>query len=326
MSRFRGREIDDVALWSNYIDVPFDVNGSRFWSKVVCPNPEHDTMKKHFQVDVGTGLVHCFARCGISGAYLHAIKVIEGCNDKQAQKIILGHVGRRRKRTVPDSRHTRGSVENGVDLAFESFIPPAGMEYLESREITAGSIARWGIGWCPESLRIVIPAKDIRGQTRFLIKRAVRSSQFPKYLYSAGYAKNHLLFGALTISAHSGSIVVVEGSIDAIRLSQHGIPVVATLGTGISKEQARILDRLRPKLVYLMMDKDMAGIQGIEIAARMLPKVPLFVCRYPRGKSDPAELTEKEALRSIARAIPLRKFNRVKQQSVRRLITYGTKS
>ena len=34
----------------------------------------------------------------------------------------------------------------------------------------------------------------------------------------------------------------------------------------------------------------------------------MFVCRYPKGKSDPAELTKKEAYSSIDRSIPVFRF------------------
>jgi DNA primase len=321
MSRFQGREIDDIGLWSRYIDVPPNSEKEQYWDKVQCPNPNHDTNKHHFQVNSVDGLVHCFAYCGISGSYHHAIKIIEGCSDKQARKIIREFAGRgkRKGKVVRGSGRPAANSIPTECLAYDSFIPQAGLEYLERRGISASSVARFEIGWCPESLRLVIPGRDIRGQTRFLIKRAVRESQHPKYLYTEGFPKTSLLFGACDIDlglVKSQGIVLVEGSLDAIRLHQHGITnTVGILGTGISDRQIEILGRVRPSRIYFFFDKDSAGVQNIQIADRRLrSKYPVFVVRFPRAKSDPADCTRKEVERAIERAIPLRNFKqRVKQ-------------
>lgn len=317
MSRYQGREIDDIGLWANYIEVPHGAEKeTNYWLKVKCPNPNHDTDKLHFQVNVGDGLVHCFAHCGISGTYHHAIKTIEGCDDRQARKILLGFAGRgkRKGRVVRQSGPTENSIP-AESLEYEKYILPVGMEYLEGRGISANSIARYGIGWCPETLRVVIPGRDLRGQTRFLIKRGVRESQQPKYLYTEGFPKTSLLFGASECAqgvVRSQGVIVVEGSIDTICVDQWGIlPVVGQLGTGISEKQVEILSQLRPKRVYLFFDKDAAGVQSIQIAERRLKrKYPVFIVRYPVGKGDPAECTRAEGVRQLDRAMPLRNFKR----------------
>lgn len=326
MSRYRGREVDDIGLWSKYIEVPQGAEKeTHYWPLTVCPNPEHDTLKKHFQVNVQDGLVHCFARCGISGTYEHAIQLIEGCRDREARKIILEFArGTKRKTT---SLRNRGSDRAPIpkpNLEYDSFIPQIGMEYLEKRGIEPSSIARFGLGWYPEEKRLVIPARDLQGQTRFLIRRAVMDRQHPKYLYTEGFAKSSLLFGACATDLgliRSDGLILVEGSIDAIRVSQHGMSnVVATLGTGISSTQVEIVSRLRPRKIFCFFDKDSAGVASIEIVQRRLRgRYPLFVVQYPKAKADPAECSREEVERAIARAIPIRNFTRkVKQLKVRR--------
>jgi hypothetical protein len=323
--RYRGRHIDPVALWSNYVEFPanMDTESDRYLSKVICPNPGHDTFKRHFQINANDGLVHCFANCGISGTFEHAIAVIEGCTEREARKIILKHqrsgipkpAGVRKKggNTPPSKAPIRPDL-----LRYETFIPQAGLEYLnDKRKISGKSISRWELGWCPDEKRIVIPAKDETGMTRFLIKREILGSSSIKYLYSpekfeTGWGKTDLLFGAGQIDRgmlRSLGIVLVEGSLDVIRLSQVGVQnAVAILGSGISEQQRRIISRMRPVRIYLMFDRDSSGIFNIESAGRMLRKYPLYVCRYPKGKGDPAELSRREAQRVIERAIPLIQF------------------
>lgn len=319
--RYLGREIDVVGLWENYVDFPHNVDlTDKYFPKVQCPNPKHDTLKHHFQINAEDGLVHCFAYCGISGTFSHAIQVIEGCDEKQARRLILGHTtsskgNNESKRKGLGSRNQQGNSGTATaipDLSFSTYIPAFGIEYLESRKISPSSIARWELGWDEVDKRIVIPAKDQRGTTRFLIRRAVKNSQHPKYLYTEGFPKTSLLFGACQTNPgmiDSQGMILVEGSLDVIRLHQNGFQnACAILGTGISKVQSEIVARMRPKRIYLMFDKDVAGIQNIEIACKRLFKYPLFVCKYPAGKSDPAEMEREEIIRSIRKAVPVHRF------------------
>lgn len=341
MSHFGGRQIDDIALWSEYVEFPPNFDRSdQYLPKGVCPNPNHDTNKRHFQVNQRDGLVHCFAYCGISGNYLHALCVIhdfygkfkvEETDDKRerskrlrrahrsARKILLGH-SRLGRGTSPVSFKRRSPRSDGAvskkELEYKSYIPEAGLTYLAERRVVAESIAKWEIGWDAEELRIVIPARDLNGRVRFLIKRAMKERQQPKYLYTEGFPKTCLLFGACNVDralVASFGAVLVEGSFDTIGMHGKGwANTVGTLGTGISQEQVEILARLRPSRIFLFFDRDSAGVHGIEIAERRLKgKYPLFVCRYPKGKSDPDEMTRKEVGRSLERAITLREFKRL---------------
>ena len=198
-----------------------------------------------------------------------------------------------------------------IDLSYDMFVPQAGLEYLAQREITAQSIAQWELGWDHEDRRLVIPARDQNGQLRFLIRRVLDHRE-PKYLYSEGVSKTSLLFGACYLSmdqVESDGLILVEGSLDTIRLHQNGFRnAVAILGTGISKQQRDILSRYRPKRVYLMFDKDMSGVKNVEICADVLRKYPMYVVRYPKHRGDPAEMGKEEVVRALSRAVPLLKF------------------
>ena len=336
--KYRGREIDPIRLWENYVDFPtnLEIDG-HYLPKVPCPNPNHDTTKRHFQINVDKGLVHCFAYCGISGTFEHALCVIHGLYDKHkveeaqddrekrrrlqrarkdARKIILRNatsdVGGSRARKK-NSRTKPTAIATVPSLGYSSRIPPVGIEYLEGRGITSETIATWELGWDEDEKRIVIPARDIDQHLRFLIKRAVNDSQWPKYLYTEGFPKTSLLFGACFIDPRmirSNGLILVEGSLDAVWLWHLGFRnVCAILGTGISRKQCEILARWRPRRIYLMFDKDTAGVRNIEIASARLKKYPLYVCRYRKGKTEPDGLSRREADRVIARSLPISKFH-----------------
>ena len=324
---YKGRRLDPVALWEEFVDFPPNMDQSGgFTPLVVCPNPDHGSTKKHFQVNLDKPLVHCFASCGISGTYEKAIALIKGISEKEARKVIMQHTrvslgpGSKRKSRGADGRVRRAATADGDENAvarlddFSTYLPPLALEYLSGRGIEAQSISAWGIGWDGDDRRIVIPADDERGIARFLIKRAVREKDWPKYLYwPEGTSKTSVLFGACKLDrkqVSSHGLILCEGSLDAIRLQQMGLQATAILGTGLSDRQAQIIRSLRPRRVFFMFDKDGAGVRNIELAAVKLTKVPIFVCLYPKGKSDPAELTKKEANQIIEDSISINAFRR----------------
>lgn len=329
---FNGRQVDPISVWSEHVEFPPNwVPGpeDEFSPLVHCPNPDHQTMKRHFQVNLKKPLVHCFANCGISGTYEHAIAMVEGVSHREARKSILKH-SRLGKPSKVRKRSQRTDQAISPDLLrYERYIPQAGMDYLASRGITSAAVAKWELGWDADSLRIVIPAKDARNRTRFLIRRAVKPRAEPRYLYPEGSEKSSLLFGACVIDlgmVKSRGIALVEGSIDCIVFDQFDIlPVGAILGSKISEIQAKFIASLRPKCIYTFFDADVAGITATISVAQRIRTVPIRVCRYPKGKTDPAELTREEAERSIRKAISFGEFSRMcgLKQSTRRKADYS---
>ena len=340
---YNGRTIDPIALWENYVEFPTGYRPERnevFTPKLVCPNPNHDTSKRHFQINVREGLVHCFAQCGISGTFGHALCIIHGFYEqfqvteaadererkkrarlayREADRIIFKYKQRTFRYT---KARTKKEIKQGlredqyrsaeeIRLDYEMFVPQVALEYLAERKINAQSIAQWELGWDMDDKRLVIPARDENQQLRFLIRRVLDHRE-PKYLYSEGVPKTSLLFGACYLSMDqvaSDGLILVEGSLDAIRLHQNGFRnAVAILGTGISHQQRDILSRYRPRRVYLMFDKDVSGVKNVEIATETLRKYPMYVVRYPKHRSDPAEMSKEEVSRALSRAVPLLKF------------------
>lgn len=312
--RYQGRNIDPIAIWSEYVQFPanFSVDeDSEFSPLVKCPNPDHHTEKRHFQINLKKPLTHCFTSCGISGTYEHAIAMIEGIKPREARKKILKHS---RVGPVTKKRKRVGAVAivSPDALLYDTFIPNFGTDYLAKRGITGASIAKWELGWNADERRIVIPVKDARSRTRMLIRRAVREKDHPKYLYTEGVERNSLLYGACQIDlgmVRSTGIILVEGSIDCIMQHQDGfVNTVAILGSKLSESQAKQILNMRPKRVFTMFDPDAAGVGATISVISRLPKLPISVVRFPSRNVDPAELTRDQRERALRRAVSSQKF------------------
>lgn len=338
---YNGRAVNVLALWGEYVDLPANIEEPlpTYLPKVVCPNPAHDTYKQHFQINAKKPWVHCFAGCGISGSYEHALSVIHGYYDeeedtedgrkrahKKARRLILkqsrvalgsdvvdisARVGVRKTHDLDSAvAKDQRALEGGA----YTFLPKHVIAYLDGRGIDQPSRGKWQIGYDEDEERLVIPAFDARGAFRFLIKRKLKPGSHLKYLYTPGTLKTSLLFGACHFdreALRSLGLILCEGSLDAIRLHQLGFKTAgAILGTGISKRQVRIIDSLSPRRVYLFFDKDSSGVTNILSCVERLHKQKLYVCRFPKHRNDPAEMTREEVQRSIERALPIHEFMR----------------
>lgn len=332
---YRGRNLDVLSLWGELgVDLP-DLSSDRlptFLPKTVCPNPAHDTFKRHFQINTRQPLVHCFAECGISGDYEHAVAMILGLKNangkpdfKAARRVILKHTRTSLKGMSLEYAHkgNRKSYDGDSDVAKDEkrlndgdyyWLPKHARTYLDNRGIDDASRGKWQLGFDEDSERIVIPAFDERRVFRFLIRRQVKEGGSLKYLYTRGVLKTSILFGLCLADRdmiRSQGIVLVEGSLDVIRLHQLGIRnAVGILGTGISKKQVRLICQQDPKRIICFFDKDAGGVSNVFAVQKALTKFPISVVRFPRHRSDPAEMTKEEAERAIERALPMAEFNR----------------
>lgn len=163
--------------------------------------------------------------------------------------------------------------------------------------------------------RVMFPVFDIKGRVIGFGGRVLDDSK-PKYLNSPEtivFQKGTNLYGlnfAIKEKMDDRYFIIVEGYMDCISLHQYGITnVVASLGTALTVNQARLLKRHADKVI-ISYDADVAGqtatLRGLEILRDA--GLDVRVLRIPQGK-DPDEFVRsngKEAfLKLIDAAIPL---------------------
>ncbi len=128
--------------------------------------------------------------------------------------------------------------------------------------------------------RIMFPIIDLRGNVIGFGGRVLDDSK-PKYLNSPdtlAFKKSLNLF-ALNFAKNTqgGKLILCEGYMDVISMHQAGFDyAVATLGTAITKEQARLISRYC-KEVVLAYDSDGAGQAATNKAISLLTEVGVSV-------------------------------------------------
>lgn len=144
--------------------------------------------------------------------------------------------------------------------------------------------------------RILFPIHDLNGYVVGFTGRCYLTDIVPKYLNTKEtylFKKGKVLFNyhrARDAIRLNKSLILVEGNMDAIRLSSVGIKnVVALMGTSLTKDQMEALKKLRVPLV-LMLDNDSAGESATYSIGNLLEEQGLsFSVVRLSGAKDPDE-------------------------------------
>lgn len=179
-----------------------------------------------------------------------------------------------------------------------------------------------------ETLQLKLDPGDSRGDERILFPvfsrdgglygftgRAVYDKVEPRVRDYHGLPKARVLLGLHLIMETDTLVVVVEGPFDYAIVAQYGYPVVATLHSGLTPEQAQHLIDLGKPVVF-MYDNDAAGEKATDVATEALKEyLPISRVTYPKRKrwkggkatcpKDPASCTEDEVISMIDKAIIL---------------------
>ncbi len=166
--------------------------------------------------------------------------------------------------------------------------------------------------------RVMIPIRNLNGNVVAFGGRILGEGD-PKYLNSpesSVFRKRDLLYGLDTaregIKAE-GYVVLVEGYFDQISLRVRGLAnVVAPLGTGLGREQVKLLKRFT-SAVIVVFDADEAGLRAVKRS------IPLFLseglepnCLVLQEHKDPDEAVRAQGIdtfrNSLNTAVPMVDF------------------
>ena len=145
--------------------------------------------------------------------------------------------------------------------------------------------------------RVIFPIIDVTGNVIAFGGRVMDDSK-PKYLNSSdtpGFKKSKNLFAMNFAKNHcSEQLILCEGYMDVIALHAAGFEnAVATLGTAITSEQARMMTKYTKKVI-LLYDSDEAGQRATDRAMKLLGEVGMDIRVLKlNGAKDPDEYIKK---------------------------------
>ena len=160
------------------------------------------------------------------------------------------------------SRKTDAAGENEINrpLSFALQHIDHAHPYLKERGITEEAARKFGVGVFPGKGgmhgRCVFPIHNAKGELVAYAGRSIDTTE-PRYKFPAGFHKSQELFNLHRVAGDL-SVVLVEGFVDCMKVSQAGYPCVALMGSTVSPMQERILAETFSEIV-VMLDGDETG-------------------------------------------------------------------
>jgi len=183
--------------------------------------------------------------------------------------------------------------------------------FTDEELIRAGiSVRRDGRVYDMFRQRAIFPIIDAQGRVLGFGGRALGDAK-PKYLNTGDtpvFNKRLGVFAANLLKKQRNlkRVILVEGYMDVIALTQAGLPgVCATLGTALTIEQARMLKRYAPE-IWVSYDGDAAGQNAILRALEIFDQegVRARVLDFPGGM-DPDEYIREYGLAGLESLTPM---------------------
>jgi len=250
--------------------------------QILCINPEHDDSNPSMRVDKVTGVFHCFS-CGFKGNIFMKYGAEPNFIDIEIAKLQdkIRNIASNKSLilpadAVPFNRDYRG-LSSFTFMEAEAFTSNQEDEFKD---------------------RVMFPIRNIRGDIKVFIGRALHSDADGKYLFYPEHVTPPLFPAHPEI--YKNSLIVVEGIFDALNLMDKGCyNVITAFGTH------SLLKTYRDKLshykilgvnkFYIMFDGDDAGRSAGEKLQNILNenKFNAETIELPENM-DPGDLTEQD--------------------------------
>jgi DNA primase len=342
------RNLDIVEVISEYIHL--HRKGNSYFAR--CPF--HSEKTPSFSVSPSRGIWKCFG-CGKGGDVIKFVAEYEGISYFEAMKKLAKKAGVSLPEKISEEDRKSFILREVANFYKEQLLKSKeAKDYLlKERKIPAQAVKEFDIGFAPkdDSLvkwaekngyledliklghikkgygyydtlrgRVVIPITDRSGRVLGFAGRLIeKNEKAPKYLYTSYLPKSKVLFGldkAIDTLRDKKTLVITEGVFDVIRMHSKGIRnVVASLGAGLSLEQANILKGLQNKelldKVVLAYDRDEAGAKAVmrDIQILFQKGIPgVYHLSIPKGFKDLDEWGKVAGLKELKEAIENSEF------------------
>lgn len=263
-----------------------------------CPF-HNNTDTPAFSINKKTGLWQCFnPSCGKSGSINSLAKYL-GVDGNYVRDYSIEE--------IEDSLHVEAEEEaENWEEAMERIAINYNsrevdkVDYLIQRGIHSTTLQHFEVGYSEKKELIVIPARDEHYQLVGFIGRRINTEIKPKYRYSKGFPRKDILFN-LNNAKHYDSVIIVEGSLDAMKIHQAGFPnVVATLGANVTNEHVSLLNSYFNEII-IFHDNDEPGEAMRRRIYSQCPRKEIRLVEYESDDVKDAGDMGEAAIRNMVR-------------------------
>lgn len=262
------------------ITCPFHKNGKEHSPSCGVLLKEKVVREKKYEA----GTVHCYT-CGYTADLPQFIADVLGLeNNLAGYKWLVGKYNYSIQEREPlDLNLYRGQAqkasymdEEEVERFYRELLNSReACEYLLKRKLAREVFEPYKLGYDPADKTVLFPVRDIQGRVVFYKGRSISG----KHFYNAkDIDKSSLVYGLYELCrllelgeiTPDTEIWIVESEIDALTLISLGCFAVAIMGSHISEEQCRELERAPFRRFVLATDNDEAGRKGASQIKRLL--------------------------------------------------------
>lgn len=263
------------------ITCPFHKNGKEHSPSCGVLLKEKVVREKKYEA----GTVHCYT-CGYTADLPQFIADVLGLENSIAgYKWLVGKYNYSAQEREPlDLNLYRGQAQKASYMDEEEverfnrelLNSPVACEYLHKRKIANWILGAYRLGYDPADKTVLFPVRDMQGRVVFYKGRSIAG----KHFYNAKEIdKSSLVFGlweicnghfANGVATPDTEIWITESEIDALTLISYGFYAVAIMGSHISEEQCKELERAPFRRFVIATDNDEAGRKGASQIKRLL--------------------------------------------------------
>lgn len=305
----------------------------------LCPFHQENTPS--FSVDPEQNVFYCFG-CQEGGDAIHYYQKLNNIDfletiTQLAEKygVTLDKDQTEKQKMFASKQEIAYKLLSDVNRQFQSQLNEKVKEYLTKRKINENTIKTFGLGYGSSAKieskeiarelgilkgnnfvyqdRLIIPIRNKNGITIALNARTL-TNQEPKYIHSPNsylWQKKDTLFGlseAIPLIKKQDKVYIVEGCFDVMTGWQNDLPMVACLGSTMSKQQLTELLKLTNNIIFCL-DTDKTGQKAIYRLIELIEKEILAGVFCPKililGNKDIADYFLENDLEDFALLTPI---------------------
>ena len=267
---------------------------SEMGTEMVAYCPFHGNMNTpSFSINRYTGLWQCFdPDCNMRGGIRMLKKLLLNEDYRDLESASKDYIDK--LLSEEEEEEDFGEIEEQLNNCKVSYNTDTSvLDILLDRGFSMETLEYFEIGFSVPKSRVVIPARDQFFNLVGLIGRAVTKEQIPRYLYSTGFPKRNILFNLNNAKIYD-EVIIVEGSLDAMKIHQAGYPnVVATLGAIITDNQMKLIKNYFD-YITVIPDNDDAGRAMKDAIMEGARGKETYLAECPEGFKDAADLNSEQ--------------------------------